>query len=118
MQIDDDRLKRRLGVRELRWPPDYKTSGTEKINAGYENARGLEAKFANIRSSAEITATSADGIAEIIRQQASASEQILIALKEISAGVENFTVATDNISLASENVRKISEDLNNASRDE
>ena len=93
-------------------------SGTEKINAGYENARGLEAKFANIRSSAEITATSADNIAEIIRQQASASEQILIALKEISAGVENFTVATDNISLASENVRKISEDLNNASRDE
>ena len=93
-------------------------SGTEKINAGYENARGLEAKFANIRSSAEITASSADGIAEIIRQQASASEQILIALKEISAGVENFTVATDNISLASENVRKISEDLNNASRDE
>ena len=48
-------------------------SGTEKINAGYENARGLEAKFANIRSSAEITATSADNIAEIIRQQASAS---------------------------------------------
>ena len=93
-------------------------SGTEKINAGYENARGLEAKFANIRSSAEITANSADGIAEIIRQQASASEQILIALKEISAGVENFTVATDNISLASENVRKISEDLNNANRDE
>ncbi len=92
-------------------------SGTEKINAGYENARGLEAKFASIKSSAEITASSADNIAEIIRQQASASEQILIALKEISAGVENFTVATDNISLASENVRKISEDLNNASRD-
>ena len=93
-------------------------SGTEKINAGYESARGLEAKFASIKSSAEITATSADNIAEIIRQQASASEQILIALKEISAGVENFTVATDNISLASENVRKISEELNNASRDE
>ncbi len=92
-------------------------SGTEKINVGYENARGLEAKFASIKSSAEITASSADNIAEIIRQQASASEQILIALKEISAGVENFTVATDNISLASENVRKISEDLNNASRD-
>ena len=92
-------------------------SGTEKINAGYESARGLEAKFASIKSSAEITASSADNIAEIIRQQASASEQILIALKEISAGVENFTVATDNISLASENVRKISEDLNNASKD-
>ena len=92
-------------------------SGTEKINAGYENARGLEAKFASIKSSAEITASSADNIVEIIRQQASASEQILIALKEISAGVENFTVATDNISLASENVRKISEELNNAGKD-
>ncbi len=92
-------------------------SGTEKINAGYENARGLGDRFASIKSSAEITASSADNIAEIIRQQASASEQILIALKEISAGVENFTVATDNISLASENVRKISEDLNNAGRD-
>ena len=93
-------------------------SGTEKINAGYENARELEEKFASIKKSAEITATSAGDIAEIIQQQAIASEQILIALKEISAGVENFTVATDNISGAVENVRKISEDLNNASWNE
>ena len=90
-------------------------SSTEKINTGYETANGLGEKFENIKKSAEITASSALDIAHIIQQQASASEQILIALKEISAGVENFTVATDNISGAAENVRKISEDLNNAS---
>ncbi len=90
-------------------------SSTEKINTGYETANGLGEKFENIKKSAEITASSAIDIADIIQQQASASEQILIALKEISAGVENFTVATDNISGAAENVRKISEDLNNAS---
>lgn len=31
-QIDDERLKKRLGVRELRWPPDYRVGGTEKVN--------------------------------------------------------------------------------------
>ena len=93
-------------------------SGTEKINAGYENARGLGEKFESIKNSAEITSRSADDIASIIQQQATASEQILIALKEISSGVENFTVASENISDAAETVRKISEDLNNASRDD
>lgn len=93
-------------------------SSTEKINIGYETANGLGEKFESIKKSAEITASSAIDIADIIQQQASASEQILIALKEISAGVENFTVATDNISGAAENVRKISEDLNNASHGE
>gem|GEM_PF-1918489 len=93
-------------------------SGTEKINAGYENARGLGEKFESIKNSAEITSRSADDIASIIQQQATASEQILIALKEISSGVESFTVASENISDAAETVRKISEDLNNASRDD
>ena len=88
-------------------------SGTEKINAGYENARSLGEKFASIKSSAEVTAKSADDIVEIIQQQAMASEQILLALREISSSIENFSVATDNISNAAENVRKISEDLNN-----
>ena len=92
-------------------------SSTAKINAGYENARGLSDSFESIKKSAEITAKSADDIADIIQQQASASEQILIAIKEIASGVENFTVATDNISGAAENVRKISEELNNAGQE-
>ncbi len=93
-------------------------SGTAKINAGYENAKDLESKFESIKTAAEITADSASDITEIMQQQAIASEQILITLKQISAGVENFTVATDNISSSAENLRIISEDLNNQVKDE
>ena len=89
-------------------------SGTEKINAGYDNAKDLGFKFASIKSSSEITATSAQDITEIIQQQAIASEQILIALKQISAGVESFTVATGNISNSAENLRELSEELNSS----
>ena len=89
-------------------------SGTARINEGYENAKELEEMFASIKHSAEITAGSAGDITDIIQQQTSASEQILIALKQISAGVENFSVATDNISESSENIRMMSEQLNNS----
>ena len=88
-------------------------SGTEKINAGYENAKSLGERFASIKDSAEITASSAGDITDIIMQQTNSSEQILIALKQISAGVENFATATDNISASSEHIRKMSENLNN-----
>ncbi|MBR1639670.1 MAG: hypothetical protein IJ688_09830 [Treponema sp.] len=89
-------------------------SGTEKINEGYENAKSLGEKFASIKNSAEVTASSAGDITDIIQQQTTASEQILIALKQISAGVENFTVATDNISASSEHIRAMSEQMNNS----
>ncbi len=89
-------------------------SGTQKINEGYENAKNLGEMFESIKNSAEITASSAGDITEIIQQQTTASEQILIALKQISAGVENFTVATDNISMASQNIRTMSEQMNNS----
>ena len=87
-------------------------SGTVKINEGYENAKNIGERFASIRNSAEVTAASAGDITEIIQQQTNASEQILIALKQISAGVENFTVATDNISSSSEHIREMSEAMN------
>lgn len=89
-------------------------AGTEKINVGYATAQSLGEKFASIKDSAKQTAESAEDISDIINQQTAASGQILIALKEISGGIENFTVATDNISSASENVRKLSEELNKA----
>ena len=87
-------------------------NGTEKITSGYETAKELGTKFESIKSSSEITATSAEDITGIIQQQTIASEQILIALKQISAGIENFTVATDSISASAENLRIMSEDLN------
>ena len=66
-------------------------SGTEKIAAGVKNAKNLEEKFQSIKNASEITAESATDITSIIQQQAIASEQMLITLKQIASGVENFT---------------------------
>lgn len=92
-------------------------SGTKKIDEGYESAKDLEAKFNSIKMASEITATSANDIKDIIQQQTIASEQILIALKQIASGVESFTVATDNISGSAENLKQIADELNNQVKD-
>ncbi|MBQ3669969.1 MAG: hypothetical protein II921_00640, partial [Treponema sp.] len=87
-------------------------SGTEKIAQGYERAKILSARFESIKNASEVTAASAKDISTIIQQQAVASEQILITLRQISAGVENFTAATENISTAAQNLKTIAGDLN------
>ena len=86
-------------------------SGTEKIQEGVENAKNLEERFSSIKNASEVTANSAGDITTIIQQQAVASEQILITLKQIASGVENFTVATEHISKASQNLKSIATDL-------
>ena len=88
-------------------------NGTEKINAGYENAKRLGQMFESIKNSSEITASSAEDIAGIIQQQTIASDQISIAIKQITSGLDNFTVATNSISDSAEHLRNISEELNN-----
>jgi hypothetical protein len=87
-------------------------NGTEKINIGVENAKNLEQRFASIKNASEITATSSNDITTIIQQQAIASEQILVTLKQIASGIENFTTATNQISIASDKLKEIAEDLN------
>ena len=86
-------------------------SGTEKITSGYENAKSLEARFESIKNASEITADSAGEITTIMQQQSMASEQMLITLRQIAAGVENFTAATENISNASQNLKAIACEL-------
>ena len=86
-------------------------SGTEKIQNGVENAKGLEERFTRIKNASEITAGSAGEITKIIQQQAMASEQILITLKQIASGIENFSAATENISQASQNLKMIASEL-------
>ena len=55
-------------------------------------------------------------ITTIIKQQAVASEQILLTLKQISAGVENFSSATEHISQVSENLKGIASALSTKKR--
>ncbi len=87
-------------------------NGTVKINEGCDTAKNLEERFESIKNASEVTATSAGDITTIIQQQAAASEQILITLKQIAAGVENFTAATESISTASQNLKAIATELN------
>ena len=86
-------------------------NGTEKIKSGVENAKNLETRFESIKNASEITAESAETITTIIQQQTLASEQILITLKQISAGVSNFSMATEYISQASENLKTVATEL-------
>ena len=86
-------------------------NGTEKIQSGVENAKNLEKRFASIKNASEITAESAEKITTIIQQQTVASEQILITLKQIAAGVSNFSMATEYISKASENLKTVATEL-------
>ena len=67
-------------------------------------------------NASEITAESAENITTIIQQQAIASEQILITLKQISAGVQNFTMATDYISESSEKLKVIATELSDSTK--
>ncbi len=87
-------------------------SGTEKIHEGVESANSLSERFASIKNASELTAGSAGDITQIIQQQATASEQILITLRQIALGVEDFGSTTKSISKASEKLRRIAEGLN------
>ncbi|MBR1913080.1 MAG: hypothetical protein IJ828_12095 [Treponema sp.] len=86
-------------------------NGTSKIEAGVSNAKLLEERFQSMQHASEKTADNAGKISLIIKQQASATEQILITLKQISAGVESFSQATEHISAASESLKSIAEGL-------
>lgn len=86
-------------------------SGTEKINEGVDKARTLEERFASIKNASEMTASSAGDITTIIQQQAEASEQILITLRQIAFGVDKFKGATESISKTSQKLKDIAENL-------
>ncbi|MBQ9207095.1 MAG: adenosine deaminase [Treponema sp.] len=87
-------------------------SGTEKIKAGVTGAQTLSARFDSIQMASDITADSAGDITTIIQQQAQASEQILITLKQIAFGVENFSQATEQISASVAKLDTIASELN------
>ena len=87
-------------------------SGTVKVAEGVKTAKELEERFASIKSGAEITAQAAEEITTTIQQQTYASSQILITLKQISAGVENFSATTENVSSAAAKLQEVAEKLN------
>lgn len=85
--------------------------GTGKIQEGCELTAKLENSFGNIKESSEITADTAGEIKMIIEQQKAAFDQILITLKQISAGIENFSSSTQSVNDSSLQLQQIADKL-------
>ncbi len=82
--------------------------GTERILQGKELSQRMSKLFGDISMSSDVSNNSTQQIAVSIRQQVSSFEQILIAIKMISQGVDNFVVATKATSGTTENLRRMS----------
>jgi methyl-accepting chemotaxis protein len=79
--------------------------GTERIRQGHELSDRLHAVFSEILDSADISATSSESIEHSIRQQASAFEQILVTMKEISSGIENLVLTQQQTAHTAETLK-------------
>jgi len=87
--------------------------GTEKIHEGCELTEKVSQNFTSIKSAAEITAESAQDIQVIVAQQTSAFEQIVVTLKQISAGADSFSASTQTIRNAVENLQQLADSMRN-----
>ena len=85
--------------------------GTEKINEGCALSSKLEENFQSIKSSSEITVESSNDIKEIIEQQTSSFEQIVITLKQISAGIETSATSIQSFNDLALQLQTISDSL-------
>ncbi|MFA6857328.1 MAG: methyl-accepting chemotaxis protein [Treponema sp.] len=78
----------------------------EKISEGSRLTQTFENRFADIRSSSEQTACFSDEIGQIVAQQTAAFEQIVVTLRQISAGVGNFSSSAQTISGAAASLKQ------------
>ncbi|MFP4364657.1 MAG: methyl-accepting chemotaxis protein [Spirochaetia bacterium] len=85
--------------------------GTGMIREGWKQLQALNDIFRHILDSAEISATSAENIAKFSNQQASAFEQMLETLKQISNGVNNLVDSAMSTSKSMSELRNISTDF-------
>ncbi|MBO4320634.1 MAG: hypothetical protein J5857_09230 [Treponema sp.] len=72
--------------------------GTDSINDETVLAHQLEDHFSVIREMTDITSVKTNEIKDIIEQQNTSFNQIVITLRQISSGIESFTDLTKNIS--------------------
>lgn len=85
--------------------------GTAKIIAGWELSNRLRTLFEDILKTSEISSDSAQQIAGSIEQQVVAFDQILVTLKQISAGIDNFVTSTGSTSRLTRVLMDMSVDL-------
>ena len=86
-------------------------AGTKRITEGEKVSARLETVFGEIQRSADSSAESARNITDSISQQVAAFEQILLTLKEISAGIDSFVISTRSTSRAAETLQAMAGEL-------
>jgi methyl-accepting chemotaxis protein len=86
--------------------------GTQRIREGWEISDNIKGVFEEVLSSSEISAGSANDIAQAIKMQVGAFEQIFLTLKQISEGIDNFAVSTRATSEASDSLKEIADQFN------
>jgi len=85
--------------------------GTQRILQGKDLSQQVNKLFGDISAAADISDSSTQAIAMSIRQQVGSFDQIVIAIKQISQGVDNFVVATKSTSVTTESLRKMATSL-------
>jgi len=85
--------------------------GTERIRQGHELSDKLNTVFMEILDSADISASSSESIENSIRQQASAFEQIVITMKEISKGIDNLVLTQQQTAHTAESLNSMATNL-------
>ena len=91
--------------------------GTQSIQDESHLAQELKEQFTNIKSMADVTAAKSTEIKDIIEQQTSSFGQIVITLRQISAGIESFTSMTKNISETATQMQYVATNLNSLRQD-
>lgn len=77
-------------------------SGNKIISEGGKIVDELKSNFEIIQNSSELTDNASEEIREIIQQQTAAFEQIVVTLRQISAGAESFSESTQLINISAE----------------
>jgi methyl-accepting chemotaxis protein len=92
-------------------------NGTEKVSHVMELAGTLEDKFTHISISAETNVRDDEEIKQLVRQQTAAFEQIVVTLKQISAGVDSFSGAARQITGTAAKLHAGADELGIADKD-
>jgi methyl-accepting chemotaxis protein len=85
--------------------------GADKITEGYKLIKDLEDVFKEIRSGAEITSNQAQIITISTQKQQKSTEQINIAITDISNGLNSFIHSTEVATASAEGLTRLAKEL-------
>ncbi|MFP3089977.1 methyl-accepting chemotaxis protein [Treponema sp. TIM-1] len=85
--------------------------GADKITEGYKLIKDLEDIFKEIRSGAEITSNQARIITISTQKQQKSTEQINIAITDISNGLNSFIHSTEVVTASAEGLTQLAKEL-------